>query len=55
MNRDDYLALLREALATPHGVALEFGDWVKARTELVAGFTACGVLAGVLGIHPSTT
>ena len=29
MNRDDYLALLREALATPHGVALEFGDWVK--------------------------
>ena len=30
MTRDDYLALLRRALATPHGVALEFGDWVKA-------------------------
>ena len=30
MTRDDYLALLREALATPHGVALVFGDWVKA-------------------------
>ncbi len=30
MTRDDYLALLRRALSTPHGVALEFGDWVKA-------------------------
>ena len=30
MTRDDYLALLRRALTTPHGVALEFGDWVKA-------------------------
>ena len=30
MIRDDYLALLRRALATPHGIALEFGDWVKA-------------------------
>ncbi len=30
MTRDEYLALLRRALATPHGVALEFGDWVKA-------------------------
>ncbi len=30
MNRDDYLALLRQALSTPHGVALDFHDWVKA-------------------------
>ena len=30
MTRDDYLALLRRARSTPHGVALEFGDWVKA-------------------------
>jgi len=30
VNRDDYLALLREALSTPHGVALEFDDWVQA-------------------------
>ncbi len=30
MTRADYLTLLRRALATPHGVALEFGDWVKA-------------------------
>ncbi len=30
MTRDDYLALLRRALATPHGIALEFEDWVKA-------------------------
>ncbi len=30
MTRDEYLALLRQALTTPHGVALEFGDWVKA-------------------------
>ncbi len=30
MTRDDYLALLQRALSTPHGVALEFGDWVKA-------------------------
>ena len=30
MNRDDYMALLREALSTPHGVALQFDDWVKA-------------------------
>ena len=30
MTRDDYLALLRRALATPHGVALDFDDWVKA-------------------------
>ena len=30
MTRDDYLALLRRALASPHGVALQFGDWVKA-------------------------
>ncbi len=30
MTRDDYLALLRQALSTPHGVALEFDDWVTA-------------------------
>ncbi len=30
MNRSEYLALLRRALSTPHGVALEFGDWVTA-------------------------
>ncbi len=30
MTRDDYEALLREALSTPHGIALDLGDWVKA-------------------------
>ncbi len=30
MTRDDYLALLQRALSSPHGIALEFGDWVKA-------------------------
>ncbi len=30
MTRDDYHELLRQALSSPHGVALEFGDWVKA-------------------------
>ena len=30
MTRNDYLSLLRRARSTPHGVALEFGDWVKA-------------------------
>ncbi len=30
MTRNDDLSLLRNALSTPHGVALEFGDWVKA-------------------------
>ncbi len=30
MTRGEYLALLRQALSTPHGVALEFDDWVKA-------------------------
>ena len=30
MTRDDYLALLRQALTSPHGVALEFEDWVQA-------------------------
>ena len=30
MTRDEYLALLRQALSTPHGVALEFGDFDKA-------------------------
>ncbi len=30
MTRDDYLALLRQALSAPPGVALEFGDWVTA-------------------------
>ena len=30
MTRDEYLALLRRALSTPHGVALEFDDWVQS-------------------------
>ncbi len=30
MTPDDYLALLRQALSTPHGVALELGDFDKA-------------------------
>ena len=30
MTRDDYLHLLRRALTTPHGIALDFDDWVKA-------------------------
>ena len=30
MKGDDYLALLRRALSTPHGTALEFGDFHKA-------------------------
>ncbi len=30
MTRDDYLALLQRALSSPHGVAMEFGDWTKA-------------------------
>ncbi len=30
MTRDDYLTLLRQALSAPHGVALEFDDWVQA-------------------------
>ncbi len=30
MTRTDYLTLLRQALSTPHGVALEFGDFDKA-------------------------
>ncbi len=30
MTRDDYLALLRQALSAPHGVALQFDDWVQA-------------------------
>ena len=30
MTRDDYLGLLRQALSSPHGIALELGDWVKA-------------------------
>ncbi len=30
MTRDDYLALLRRALSSPHGVALEFGHWTQA-------------------------
>ncbi len=30
MNRSEYLALLRQALSAPHGVALQFDDWVKA-------------------------
>jgi len=30
LTRDDYLTLLRQALTTPHGIALDFDDWVKA-------------------------
>ena len=30
MTRDDYLALFRRALSTPHGVALQFGDFYEA-------------------------
>ncbi len=30
MTRDEYLTVLRRALSAQHGVALEFGDWVKA-------------------------
>ena len=30
MTRDDYLTLLRRALSTPHGVALDFDHWTKA-------------------------
>ena len=30
MNRNDYLDLLRRALTSPHGIALDFDDWVKA-------------------------
>ena len=30
MTRDDYLALLRRALSTPHGVALDFENFYKA-------------------------
>ncbi len=30
MTRDEYLALLRQALTTPHGVALEFGNFYEA-------------------------
>ncbi len=30
MTRADYLALLQRALSSPHGVAMEFGDWTKA-------------------------
>ncbi len=30
MTRDDYLDLLRQALSSPNGIALELGDWVKA-------------------------
>ena len=30
MTRDDYLVLLRRALSTPHGVALQFGDFYEA-------------------------
>ncbi len=30
MNRSEYLALLRQALSAPHGVALQFDDWVQA-------------------------
>ena len=30
MTRNDYEALLRHAVSTPHGIALEFGDYDKA-------------------------
>ncbi len=30
MTRSDYLALLRQALSSPHGVALDFDHWTKA-------------------------
>ncbi len=30
MTRDDYLALMRRALSTEHGVALEFGNFYEA-------------------------
>ena len=30
MTSDDYAALLRQALSSPHGVALDFDDWVMA-------------------------
>ena len=30
MTPDDYLALLRQALSSPHGVTLVFGDWEQA-------------------------
>ncbi len=30
MTRDDYLTLLRRALSSPHGIALDFDDWVQA-------------------------
>ncbi len=30
MTREEYLALLRQALSTPHGVALQFDDWAQA-------------------------
>ena len=30
MTRDDYLALMRNALTSPHGIALDFDNWVLA-------------------------
>ena len=30
VTRDDYLTLLRQALASPHGVTLQFGNWEQA-------------------------
>ena len=30
MTRDDYLTVLRQALASPHGVTLQFGNWEQA-------------------------
>ena len=30
MTPDDYLEVLHQALSSPHGVTLEFGDWQKA-------------------------
>jgi hypothetical protein len=54
MTRDDYLALLQRALSTPHGVALDFDDWVQA--ERARGrFYRLGPLSGVLATTHSTT
>ncbi len=30
MKRDDYEALLRQALTTPHGISLQLADWRQA-------------------------
>ena len=30
MNREDYLTSMRRALESPHGIALDFDNWVQA-------------------------